>query len=55
MEQTPDTIVSAIDKRIGGAPLSQDQIQTFQSAMSEFMATYDSDSPEMNVESPMLV
>lgn len=47
MEQTPDTIVNTIDKRIGGAPLSQDQIQTFQSAMSEFIATYDSDSPEM--------
>ncbi len=47
MGQTPDTIVYAIDKRIGGAPLSQDLIQTFQSAMSEFMATYDNDSPEM--------
>lgn len=47
MAQATDNIVNAIDNKIGGAPLSQDQIQNFQTAMSEFMATYDNDSPEM--------
>lgn len=47
MEHSPDNMINEIDKVVGGTPLSQDEIQTFKTALSDFIATYENDLPEM--------
>lgn len=48
MEQLPENIVKEIDEAVGGNPLTQDQIQTFQTALSDFVIAYRDDMPEMD-------